>query len=132
MFIIIIIIIIFLFGHPTAYGVSRPGIRSKPQLQLMCSCSNAGSFNHCARLRIEPVSWCCRDAANPIVPQRGFFHLSLDLTDILNIGLIIFTISYFSYMCSFSLGHFASGMISVFFWVQEYKNEFELSRRGQG
>ena len=38
------------FGHPTACGVPRPGIRSK-----------AG---------IEPVSWRYRDATNPIAPQQ--------------------------------------------------------------
>ena len=28
------------------------------------------SLNHCAKQGIEPESWCCRDAANPIVPQQ--------------------------------------------------------------
>ena len=40
-------------------------------LSLSCdlygSCSNAGSFNW-ARLGIEPASWHCRDAADPISP----------------------------------------------------------------
>ena len=26
-------------------------------------------LTHCAGLGIEPVSWCCRDAPDPIVPQ---------------------------------------------------------------
>ena len=53
----------FLFGRPVAYGVPRSGIRSKLQLQ---PCSNA---THCAGPGIEPASWCCRDATNPMVSQ---------------------------------------------------------------
>ena len=36
---------------------------------LCCSCGNARSSTHCAGLGIEPVSWCCRDAFDPIAPQ---------------------------------------------------------------
>ena len=29
-----------------------------------------GPLTYCSGLGIEPVSWCCRDAADPVVPQR--------------------------------------------------------------
>ena len=33
-------------------------------------CCNAGSLSHCVEWRgVEPVSWYCRDAADPIMPQ---------------------------------------------------------------
>ena len=31
------------------------------------NCSNAGSFNQLCQAGAKPVSWCCRDATNPIV-----------------------------------------------------------------
>ena len=54
----------FSFGCPAAYGVPRPGIRSEPQLQLM---PQPDHLTHCAGPGIEPVSWHCKDGANPIV-----------------------------------------------------------------
>ena len=36
-------------------------------------------LTHCARLGIKPVAWCCRDSADPCVPQwelTGFIFLS--------------------------------------------------------
>ena len=35
---------------------------------LCCSCNNTQSFN-ALYLGIKQVSWCCRDAADPIAPQ---------------------------------------------------------------
>ena len=54
------------FDYPTAYGVPRPGIRSEP----LCDRGNAGALTHYGRLGIEPVSLCCRDTADSVVPQR--------------------------------------------------------------
>ena len=58
----------FFFGHPGAYAVRRPGIRSERQLQLWQhrilnhSCGNTGSLTHCAAgLGIEPASQCSQD-----------------------------------------------------------------------
>ena len=55
------------FGHHLADGVPRPGIRSESQFQPM-----QDSLNHCAKLGIEPASWRCRDATNPVVSQWEF------------------------------------------------------------
>ena len=55
------------FGHPLADGVPRPGIRSESQFRPM-----QDSLNHCAKLGIEPASWRCRDATNPVVSQWEF------------------------------------------------------------
>lgn len=46
-------------GHPTAYGVLRPGIR--PELQLQPEATR-DPLTCCAARGIEPVSWCFRDA----------------------------------------------------------------------
>lgn len=48
----------FFFGHPEAYGVPVPGIRSQWQLQTMLQ----------LQLGMKPACWPCRDAADPIVP----------------------------------------------------------------
>ena len=57
----------FFFGHPTAYEV--PGLVLSLTCHLHCSCGNTGSLTHCARPGMEPASWCCRDAADPVVLQ---------------------------------------------------------------
>ena len=61
----------FLFSCPLAYGVPRPEIRSEPRLVVTCATAVAMSdpLTHCAVPGIEPVSWHCRDAANPVAPQ---------------------------------------------------------------
>ena len=64
-------IFFFLFWAPTVYRVSRPGIRSEPQLcGIYCSCSDTRSLTHSAGLGITPGSQRCRDTANPIMPQQ--------------------------------------------------------------
>lgn len=42
---------------------------------------------HCAGLGIEPAPWCCRDAANPIAPQRCNIFLSFFLFYLLDFNL---------------------------------------------
>ena len=32
-FVVVVVIVFFFFGHPGAYAVPRPGIRSEPQLR---------------------------------------------------------------------------------------------------
>ena len=64
----------FLLWLPTAYEVPRPGIRPQPQCNLSCSCSNAWSLTHCARLGIEPASQRSQDNTNPVVPQWELLH----------------------------------------------------------
>jgi len=56
-----------------AYGVPGPGITSEPQLQ-----PKLGPLTHCTRLGIEPVSWCCRDAADPVAPQQELLVHSVE------------------------------------------------------
>ena len=56
-------------GHPIAYGVSGPG-----SLLLQLTVATPYPLTCCARLRIEPVSWCYRDAAYPIMPQWEFLN----------------------------------------------------------
>ena len=55
------------------YGIFGPGIRSKPQLWPMLAyvtvAAKPDPFSYCTGLGIEPMSWHCRDAANPIAPQ---------------------------------------------------------------
>ena len=40
-------------------------------------------LTHCSRPGIEPVSWCCRDAADPVAPQQelqnGYFEGLLNI-----------------------------------------------------
>ena len=53
-----------------AYGVPGPGMRSEPYLQpYKAALAMQDPLTHCARPRIEPASWHCRDAADSIVPQ---------------------------------------------------------------
>ena len=42
-----------------------------PSCDLCCGLGNAVSLTHCVGLGIEPVSLCCRNATDPIVPQQG-------------------------------------------------------------
>lgn len=67
----------------------HPGlcIRSKPQwwpirwpISWPISCGNADPLIHCAGW-FEPTSWCCRDPADPIAPQREL-RVFLLITDI--------------------------------------------------
>ena len=37
---------------------------------LSCSCGNAGSFTHCARLEIKPATQFSQDTADPVAPQQ--------------------------------------------------------------
>ena len=62
----------FFFDHPLAYGVPGPGIRSEQQLQ-----PTPDPLTHCARPGIKPMSWCCRDAVNPIAPQLELMEMIL-------------------------------------------------------
>lgn len=62
----------FFFGHSAAFGVPGPGIRD-----LSCSCDLRHSqipWSHCAGLGIDPVSWHCRDSADPVAPQRELWE----------------------------------------------------------
>ena len=36
-------------------------------------------LTHCAGLRIEPASWHCRDAADPVVPHQEFLYFDLSI-----------------------------------------------------
>lgn len=71
-------IFFFFFGHPVAYGVSRPGIRSECSCSLCHSCHKPDPLTHCAGWGTKLASWCCRDAANPIVSQ---LELLIGMTD---------------------------------------------------
>ena len=70
--IIAVISILFFFGHPTAYGVPRPGIDPSSS----CNLCNTRSLTYCARLGLEPASQCSRDAAETIAPQRKL-HIAI-------------------------------------------------------
>lgn len=54
---------------------SDPGHSCDPRCSY--SCSNAGPYNPLCLLGVEPVCWCCRDAAGPIVPSYAFYVLCL-------------------------------------------------------
>ena len=56
-------------GCPTADGVPGPGIRSELQLRPTLQLWQRQSFNPLSWLGMEPASWRCRDAADPLVPQ---------------------------------------------------------------
>ena len=56
----------FLFWLPLSIWGSFLGQGSHPSH----SCRNTGFFNDCARPGIEPTSWHCSHALNPIVPHR--------------------------------------------------------------
>ena len=60
---------LFLFWPPHCIWSSQ---RSDLSLSsdLHHSCSNAESFNPLCGAGIEPASWCCRDATNPVVPLQ--------------------------------------------------------------
>ena len=47
---------IFFPGHPMAYGVRKPGIRSSHSRDLHSSCGDTGSLTHYAGPGIEPAS----------------------------------------------------------------------------
>lgn len=57
------------FGCPAAYGVPGPGMRPEMQLQHATTLDYLTPY---VRLGTEPGSWRCKDAIDPIVPQREF------------------------------------------------------------
>ena len=58
-------------GHPTGYGVSEPGIRSKTTVATYATAVvTLDPLIHCAGPEIEPAFWHSRNAANPVVPQQ--------------------------------------------------------------
>ena len=80
----------FFFLCILGFGVPNPRIRSEPQLQPLLQLWQHHILNlliYYARPGIEHVSWCFRDATNPIAPQQKIldqflcsFH-SLDASD---------------------------------------------------
>ena len=63
-------IFLFLFlANPWHMEFPGQGWDLSCSCDLHYSCDNAGSFTHCTRPSIEPVSWSCRDKADPIAPQ---------------------------------------------------------------
>ena len=69
-------IFFFFFGH--LWHMEFPGQGSGPShsCNLFPTCSNARYFNPLCQARIEPVSWCCRDAANHVVTQWKLLTLT--------------------------------------------------------
>ena len=61
-------ILFFIFGHPKAYGVPGPGIRS--ELQLSKAAAILDPLTDCTRLGVKPESWHCRDTADPLAAQQ--------------------------------------------------------------
>ena len=59
---------VFFWGHPAAYGVPWPGIRSKPQLR-QCQILNPVCWAW-----IEPASQHSRDTTGPVAPQQELPH----------------------------------------------------------
>ena len=43
---------------------------------VCCSYGNARALIHCAGHGIEPASWCCRDAADPIAPWQELLKVA--------------------------------------------------------
>ena len=60
---------IFIFGHPTAYGIPGPGSDPSHSCDLSCSYGNARSLTHCAGVGIQPRQG-SQDAADPITSQQ--------------------------------------------------------------
>ena len=57
--------------HTELYGVPWSGVRSKLQLW------QHWIFNLLYRLEIKPATWCCRNTADPIVPQQELPQLGI-------------------------------------------------------
>ena len=74
---------VFFFGHHSAYGVPRPGIRSELQLWPMPQLWQCGILTHCARPGVKPASQCSRDTTKPIAPQwnslGGFYAIIITI-----------------------------------------------------
>ena len=65
----------FFFFWSTPQHMEFPGQGSDPSCS--CSCSHAGSLNHCAGWGIEPAPLHCRDTANHLVPQWELLDYAL-------------------------------------------------------
>ena len=59
----------FFFGHLTAYGIPGPGVRSELQL-WPAGVAMLDPLTHRAGPGMQPVSWCCRDATDAVVPWQ--------------------------------------------------------------
>ena len=61
----------FFFVYPVAYG--GPEARDHTQAEAEIYAAGVAIpdlLTHCAGPGIKSVSWCCRDAADPVGPQR--------------------------------------------------------------
>ena len=58
------------FGHPTAYAASgaRDQIRATVAIYTAAA-TMLDPLTHCARPRIKPIPWHCRDTTDHTVPQ---------------------------------------------------------------
>ena len=65
-----IYIYFFFFGCPMAYGISGPGIRSKPQLQHKLQLWQCQILNPLCQAGDQTQSQCSQDVADPIAPQQ--------------------------------------------------------------
>ena len=77
----------FFFGHPMAYGVPGPGIRSKPQLQPKPQLWQCWILNPLCWAGVELMSQHSQDTANSIEPKNiriiiAFHHWVIVLVSI--------------------------------------------------
>ena len=76
-----LVLFCFVFSFlATSQHMEFPGQGSYPShsCYLHCRCGNVRSLTHCANPAIEPVTWCCRDTAEPTAPQWELFNALLN------------------------------------------------------
>ena len=69
-----------------------PGQGSDPSCHATCAAAAVAALDlltHCARLGMEPRSWHCRDATNPIAPQWKLLSLILIQWEIHRLMLLL-------------------------------------------
>ena len=66
-------VFVFLFWLP--HGIRSPPAEDQIRATVaayIIAVAMLDPLTHCARLEVESVSWCCRDATDPVVPQWEF------------------------------------------------------------
>ena len=92
---VFLLVMLFFFGHPTAYGVPGPrdGIRSKLQLRRLLQLQQPfGSLTHRAGPGIKPVSQHSRAATDPLCLNRNSSPLVLVLRKPHMVYWFVFTV----------------------------------------
>ena len=102
------------------------GQESDPSHCNLChSCGNAASLTHCAGAGVEPMSQCCRDTTNPVVPWQGFPHCFY-----FYVIFSLWQVRLSTYSCAISCLLYLFIYIYIFCFLGQHLQHMEVPRLG--